>query len=162
MNSQSTISTQDLAVSLAAMASQTRCRDVVVLDMRGRSPVTDFFVLATGTSDRQMRTVGDELADHGAQCGFKVFRRSGDETAHWILLDFVGVVAHIFNESSRAFYDLEALWDGCPRVNWQLLAESRNPVAATIDTRPTTAPIPTASVGATTDTAVSTGPALPD
>ncbi len=161
MNSQS-MSTQELAVSLAAMAAQTRCRDVVVLDMRGRSPVTEFFVLATGTSDRQMRTVGDELADHGAQCGFKLFRRSGDESAHWIVLDFVGVVAHIFNESSRAFYDLEALWDGCPRINWQILAESNNPAAASIDARPTAAPMSAAGVGATTDTTVSTAPAVHD
>ena len=154
MNSQS-ISTQDLAVRLAAMASQTRCRDVVVLDMRGRSPVTEFFVLATGTSDRQMRAVADELADHGAQCGFKPFRRSGDDSANWILLDFVGVVAHIFNESSRAFYDLETLWDGCPRVNWQLLAEPADQVTADIDTQPTPVTMPTASVVATTDAAAS-------
>ncbi len=156
MNSQS-MSTQDLAVSLAVMASQTRCRDVVVLDMRGRSPVTEFFVLATGTSDRQMRTVGDELADHGTQCGFKPFRRSGDESAHWILLDFVGVVAHIFNESSRAFYDLETLWDGCPRIDWQALAQPHDQALADMNTRPTVVTMPTESVSAavTTDAAIS-------
>ena len=158
MNSQS-MSTQDLAVSLAVMASQTRCRDVVVLDMRGRSPVTEFFVLATGTSDRQMRAVGDELGDHGAQCGFKLFRRSGDESANWILLDFVGVVAHIFNESSRAFYDLETLWDGCPRIDWQALAQSHDQAVTELNTRPTAVTMPTASVDAAVTPNAATSPA---
>ena len=132
-------------MSLAAMASQTRCHDVVVLDMRGRSPVTDFFIIATGTSDRQMRTVSDELSDHGAGCGFKPFRRSGDESANWILIDFVGVVAHIFSESSRAFYDLETLWDNCPRVDWQALAHSAEEVAAAVDTPAPALPSPAAN-----------------
>lgn len=107
------------AVAAAEMAANTRCEDVVVLDLRGRSPVTEFFVIATGTSNRQTRTVADELSDLGKRSGFAAWQTSGYETAKWIVVDFVQVVAHIFEPDSRAFYDLELLWGDCPRINWR-------------------------------------------
>ncbi len=108
------------AIDLARLADQTRCHNVVLLDLRQKSPVTKFFLLATGTSDRQRRTVGDELIAHGKLNGFPAWRSNGYETAKWIVVDFIEVVAHIFEEASRNFYDLEMLWGDCPRVTWQL------------------------------------------
>lgn len=108
------------AIDLARLADQTRCHNVVLLDLRQKSPVTKFFLLATGTSDRQRRTVGDELIAHGKLNGFPAWRSNGYETAKWIVVDFIDVVAHIFEEASRNFYDLEMLWGDCPRVAWQL------------------------------------------
>ncbi len=108
------------AIDLARLADQTRCHNVVLLDLRQKSPVTKFFLLATGTSDRQRRTVGDELIAHGKLNGFPAWRSNGYETAKWIVVDFIDVVAHIFEEASRNFYDLEMLWGDCPRVTWQL------------------------------------------
>jgi hypothetical protein len=64
--------------------------------------------------------VGDELIAHGKQNGFPAWRSNGYETAKWIVVDFVDVVAHIFEEASRNFYDLEMLWGDCPRIQWQL------------------------------------------
>ena len=108
------------AIELARLADQTRCHHVVLLDVRKQSPVTKFFLIATGTSDRQRRTVGDELIAYGKQHGFPAYRNNGYETAKWILVDFIDVVAHVFDETSRNFYDLEMLWGDCPRVTWQL------------------------------------------
>ncbi len=108
------------AIDLARLADQTRCHNVVLLDLRQKSPVTKFFLLATGTSDRQRRTVGDELIAHGKLNGFPAWRSNGYETAKWIVVDFIDVVAHVFEEASRNFYDLEMLWGDCPRVTWQL------------------------------------------
>jgi ribosome-associated protein len=82
----------------------------VVLDLKGASPATDFFVIATGTSDRQMRTVADEVSVAGKQAGFPRFGRAGYDQARWILLDFVNVVVHVFDREYRDFYDLENLW----------------------------------------------------
>ena len=108
------------AIDLARLADQTRCHNVVLLDLRRKSPVTKYFLIATGTSDRQRRTVGDELIAHGKLNGFPAWRSNGYETAKWIVVDFVDVVAHVFEEASRNFYDLEMLWGDCPRVPWQL------------------------------------------
>ena len=105
------------ALAAAAWAHNTRCERVVLLDLRGRSPVTEFFLIATGTSARQMRTVADELAELGQREGFAAWQTSGYDSARWIVIDFVHVVAHIFDPESRNFYDLELLWGDCPRVD---------------------------------------------
>jgi ribosome-associated protein len=89
------------------------------LDLRGRSPVTEFFVIATGTSPRQMRTVIDEIQDLGKKAGFAPWHTSGYESAKWIVLDCVNVVIHVFDSESRDFYDLELLWGDSPRVDWR-------------------------------------------
>ncbi len=116
------------AVDLARLADQTRCHNVILLDVRQKSPVTKFFLIATGTSDRQRRTVGDELVQHGKLNGFPAWRTNGYETAKWIVVDFIDVVAHIFEEASRNFYDLEMLWGDCPRVQWQQPGQAATPV----------------------------------
>jgi ribosome-associated protein len=88
-----------------------------VLDVRGLSPVTDFFVIGTGTSARQMRTVADAVEEYGTEQGNKPISRSVDE--HWILLDYVDVVLHVFSDEARHFYDLESLWGEAKRVDWK-------------------------------------------
>ena len=122
------IEPQFLAAMLARRASDTRCNNIIVLDLRGRSPVTEFFVLATGTSNRQIRTVCDEVSDLGRRHGYAPWRTSGYELAKWILVDFVSVVVHVFDAESRDFYDLEMLWGDCPRVDWASLAPAGEPV----------------------------------
>ncbi|MGN6367558.1 MAG: ribosome silencing factor [Phycisphaerae bacterium] len=101
------------------MAANTRAEEIVLLDLRGRSPVTEFFVIATGTSPRQMRTVAEEIQDLGKRMGFKAWQTSGMESAKWILVDCVSVVTHVFDGESRDFYDLELLWGDCPRIDWR-------------------------------------------
>ncbi|NLF29501.1 MAG: ribosome silencing factor [Planctomycetes bacterium] len=107
-----------LAVQIARLMADRHCREVLVLDLRGHSPVTDFYVIATGTSDRQMRAIADEIAHEGAKVGSRVWHVAGLDSATWILLDFVDVVAHLFAEGVRHHYDLEMLWGDVPRVEW--------------------------------------------
>ncbi|MGC9259985.1 MAG: ribosome silencing factor [Phycisphaerae bacterium] len=127
-----------LAIDLARLADQTRCQNVVLLDVRQKSPVTKFFLIVTGTSDRQRRTVADELVRHGKIHNFPAWRTNGYETAKWIVVDFIDVVAHIFEEASRKFYDLEMLWGDCPRVAWQgRLSDTAAPAE-----QPAVAPVP--------------------
>lgn len=89
----------------------------MLLDVRGVSPVTDYFVIGTGTSPRQMRAVADQIEDMGRPRGERVISRSIDD--HWILLDFVNVVIHVFSNEARQFYDLEALWGDAKRMEWK-------------------------------------------
>ena len=93
--------------------------DIVVLDLRGKSPATDFFVIATGTSDRQMRSVADEICQEARNLGQQRFGRAGYEQGRWILLDFVDVVVHIFDSEYRQYYDLELLWGDAEKLQWE-------------------------------------------
>jgi ribosome-associated protein len=106
------------AADAAKIASHLHCTDIVILDLKGISPAADYFVIATGTSDRQMRTVADEVSEAGRRMGFARFGRAGYEQGKWILLDFVDVVVHIFDKEYRDFYDLELLWGDAKQVKW--------------------------------------------
>ena len=98
------------SAAAAQLAVERHCSDVIIIDLKGHSPLTDFFVVATGTSGRQMRTVCDEISAKGREMDFKRFGRAGYDQARWILLDFVSVIVHIFDDESREFYNLETLW----------------------------------------------------
>lgn len=119
---------ETLAAGVARVAAEQNCEDVVVLDLRGMSPVTDFFVIATGTSDRQIRAVADSIDEHAECQGHKRFGRSGQDLAQWLLLDYVDVVVHLFDAERRGYYDLELLWGDGRRVSWQ---EASNPKSET-------------------------------
>ena len=85
--------------------------------------MTDFFVLATGTSARQRHAVAEHLKEAGRTLKQKPFGIEGldlgsAEAASWVLIDYVDVVTHVFTEASRQYYDLELLWGDAPRVDW--------------------------------------------
>lgn len=107
------------AVDAARLMSDDKCEDVIVLDVSGLSQLSDYIVIGSGTSDRQMRSTADEVAKLGDKHNSPVFRRNVDDRATWIVMDFVDVVAHIFEPNTRAHYDLEMLWADAPRVAWE-------------------------------------------
>jgi ribosome-associated protein len=104
------------ALGAAKIAAERNCTDIVVLDLRDKSPATDYFVIATGTSDRQMRTVANEICEAARKEKMQRFGRAGYEQARWILLDYVDVVVHIFDSEYRDYYDLELLWGDAKRL----------------------------------------------
>ena len=104
------------ALAAAKAAAERNCSNLVVLNLEGKSPATDYFVIATGTSDRQMRTVCDEISELARKQKFQRFGRAGYEQARWILLDFVDVVVHVFDSEYRDYYDLELLWGDAERL----------------------------------------------
>ena len=103
-------------MAAAKLAAERHCTDIVVMDLEGKSPATDFFVIATGTSNRQMRTVADEISDEARKRGLQRFGRAGYEQARWILLDYVDIVFHIFDSEYRDYYDLELLWGDAEKI----------------------------------------------
>ncbi|MGB2809210.1 MAG: ribosome silencing factor [Sedimentisphaerales bacterium] len=106
------------ALDAARVAAGRHCSDIVVLDLKGKSPATDYFVIVTGTSNRQMRAVADEICEAAKEQGQQRFGRAGYEQARWVLLDFVDVVIHIFDAEYRDYYDLELLWGDAERLTW--------------------------------------------
>ncbi len=98
------------------MALARHCRDIVVLDLRGLSPVTDFFVIATGTSARQMASLAQEMSKTASSSPLSV---GGLPQGAWVLIDFFDVVVHLFDADHRSYYDLEMLWGDAPKVRWK-------------------------------------------
>jgi len=106
------------AVAAARIADERHCNNIIILDLRGLSPAADYFVIATGTSGRQMRTVADEICVEAKKQNQQRFGRAGYEQGRWIVLDFIDVVVHIFDSEYRDYYDLELLWGDAKRVDY--------------------------------------------
>ena len=120
MTDQPEVDARALAETAARAASAKKADRVVVMDMRELLVITDYFVIASGTSDRQVRTIAEEIERAVKdRAGVKPVRREGERDSRWILLDFVDFVAHVFLEEESGFYDLERLWADAPRVEWQ-------------------------------------------
>jgi ribosome-associated protein len=108
---------RDLAFIAARVIDETRGADIVVLDLRKVTDVFDYFVIATGSSRRQMHAMADEVKHtvrrelHDEPRGVE-----GYEDSHWIVMDYCDVVVHLFDAESRAYWDLENLWADAVRV----------------------------------------------
>ena len=118
MAKKQTIDAKDFAVLAAQTAAERNCTDITVLDLKGISPATDYFVIATGTSPRQMKTVADEISEAANKHKNQRIGRAGYEQGKWILLDYADVVVHLFDDEFRDFYELELLWGDVKKVNF--------------------------------------------
>jgi len=108
------------ALVAARVAEENRGRDVVVLDMRHLTAMFDYFVLASGTSRRQLHAMSEEI-DHALEQGLGDRRLGieGYEESRWILLDYGDVVIHLFEPETRDYYALEQLWGHAQRVPFE-------------------------------------------
>ena len=111
--------TKAFAIEAARILADDKCEDVLCLDVRSISQVSDFIIIASGTSDRQMRSAGDDVAKFAQTSGYGAMRRSQDDRATWIVLDSIDVVIHIFEPNTRAHYDLEMLWGDSVHIDWR-------------------------------------------
>ncbi len=106
-----------LAQLCREFADNKKAEDIVVLDVRKLSSVTDFFVIASGTSEPHLRAILDEITDRLRE-DHEVRPRAVDGTVHgaWVVLDFFDVIVHLMRADARERYDLEGLWGDAPRV----------------------------------------------
>jgi ribosome-associated protein len=107
---------RELAVAAARAAADKQARDIAILDVHGLIVITDYFVICSAGTDRQVRTIVEEVERALRELGRKPLRREGETESRWVLLDYVDVVVHVFAEEEREFYDLERLWRDAPRV----------------------------------------------
>ena len=110
---------REVARAAARAAAAKQGEDIVILDVRDLIVITDYFVIATGTSERQVKTIVEEVERALRARGEKPVRREGEVDGRWVLLDYVDVVVHVFGEEERDYYDLERLWRDAPRVAWE-------------------------------------------
>ncbi len=111
--------------SLAARAASSKQGEaIVVLDVRDLITITDYFVIASGTSDRQVKTIADEVVKSLKEQGTSPVRREGEAAAGWILLDYVDFVVHVFSQEQRDYYRLDNLWTDAPVLDWDEKAKA--------------------------------------
>jgi ribosome-associated protein len=115
---------RDLARLAARAAVEKQASDVLVLDVRDLITITDYFVIASGSSERQVKTVVEEIEKVLKEAGVKPVREEGDSKTGWMLLDYVDLVVHVFSDEQRDYYRLERLWRDAPVVDAEATAEA--------------------------------------
>jgi ribosome-associated protein len=118
-----------LAKKVAEFADETKAQDIVILDMRDLVNFCDFFVIATGTSDRQVKSIAEAIQDGVSENHYSVMPKksvkttglfqSSQEGGAWVLVDMGNVVAHVFEPQAREFYGLEHLWQDAPKSEYK-------------------------------------------
>jgi ribosome-associated protein len=114
-----------LAIEAARAADATKAGEVVALDVSGRLPLADVFLLATGASERQVGGIVDAVEERLARLGAKPPRREGRSGARWVLLDYGDLVVHVMHAEDRDFYALDKLWKDCPALDLDLAGADR-------------------------------------
>jgi ribosome-associated protein len=111
---------RDWVLEAAAAAAAKKAERIVVLDVSEQLVITDYFVIASGASDRQVRTIAEEVERRLATTHrLKPFRREGEREGRWVLLDYVDFVVHVFLREERDYYDLERLWSDAPAMSYE-------------------------------------------
>jgi ribosome-associated protein len=105
-----------LATEAALAADSTKAEEIVALDVSGRLPLTDVFVLATGSSERQVGGIVDAVEERLGRLGARPARREGRGGARWVLLDYGDIVVHVMHAEDREYYALDKLWKDCPQL----------------------------------------------
>ena len=108
-----------LARLAARAASSKQGEATVILDLRELLTITDYFVITSGASDRQVNTLAEEIVRTLKENGVRPVREERDAQARWVLLDFVDFVVHVFRQEERDYYRLENLWGDAPRLDWE-------------------------------------------
>jgi len=109
---------REQALRCARICDEKKAEDIVVLNLRKLTFLTDYFVIASTRSERQSRAIGDEVRLDFKGRGVRLLGAQGIDASKWALLDFGDVVLHLMLPEQRAFYDLEGLWADAARVKW--------------------------------------------
>jgi ribosome-associated protein len=107
------------AVAAARAAAAKQAEHITILDVHGLIVITDYFVICSGATERQVRTIVEEIEKALRDLGRKPVRREGESERRWVLLDYVDLVVHVFTEQEREYYELERLWGDAPRSAWE-------------------------------------------
>jgi ribosome-associated protein len=106
--------TQSLKDVVIAALEEVKAQNIIALDVRELTGVMDYMIVASGNSNRQVKSLASNVAVEGKKAGFDIIGVEGDDTSEWILVDFGDVIVHVMLPATRAFYDLERLWSMRP------------------------------------------------
>jgi ribosome-associated protein len=105
---------EGIALAAAEAALEKGAENVTLIDVSDRLVITDMFIVASASNDRQVRAIADAIEERLLQSKVKPLRREGQTEGRWVLLDFGDLVAHVQHNEERSFYALERLWKDCP------------------------------------------------
>lgn len=111
-----TLDFKDLARQIAEVAADKKGQDIISLDLKNISLVADYFVIISGGSVRQVKAIVEAIKDGIGRSGVNPERIEGEREGLWVLLDYGGVVVHVFHKEAREYYQLEMLWADAPRL----------------------------------------------
>lgn len=103
---------------------EIKALDIKALDVRGQTPLADFFMICTGTSDTHIKSIAENVQDKLREDAKVRTKPQGEASSFWIILDYGDVILHIFDEETRNFYDLERLWSDAKPIEWTSTADS--------------------------------------
>lgn len=107
----------ELTLAAAEAAADKSATDIVAIDVSDRLAITDVFLLASASNDRQVRAVVDAVEERLRTLGAKPIRREGERDGRWVLIDYSDLVVHVQHIEERVFYALERLWKDCPSID---------------------------------------------
>ena len=110
------LSAEEKAALISQVVADKKAMDVVVLHMGDASSITDYFLICSGGSERQVRAIADAIDEQLGPSGIASRGIEGYREGHWILMDYGDVIVHVFSEDTREYYDLERLWRESKRV----------------------------------------------
>ena len=102
--------TKEIAHKIAAAACDKKAKDILLLNMENVSPVTDYFIIASGNNDNQVRAMVDNVDEEMHKIGKNPTHIEGYRSGDWVLMDYEDIIVHVFNKDNRLFYDLERIW----------------------------------------------------
>jgi ribosome-associated protein len=106
----------ELVHAAARAASEKLASNIIAFDVSEQLAISDAFVLASASNDRQVKSIVDEVEDQLREIGAKPLRREGERDGRWVLIDYGMIVVHVQHEEERQFYALERLWRDCPAI----------------------------------------------
>ena len=107
----------ELAITAARAASDLKADEIIALDVSEQLVLTDVFLIASGTNERQVSAIVDAVEEALHKAGVKALRREGKSEGRWVLLDFGDIVVHVQHAEDRVYYALERLWKDCPVID---------------------------------------------
>ena len=114
-----TLDSKEIAILCARIADAKKAEDILIFDVRRLTFITDFFVICNGSNKRQLQSIASEIESKLHNHGIHEIGIEGYTNGRWILMDYGGVVLHLFDREMRHFYDLELLWGDAPKLLWK-------------------------------------------
>ncbi len=105
-----------LALQIAKIAEDFKAEGIRILDLRGLTSFTDFYVICSGRSDRQVQAIADAIVQRLKDAGIRPTGQEGYDTGQWVLIDYADVVVHVFHPEAREFYQIEKFWGDAPEI----------------------------------------------
>lgn len=110
------LQSREKALKAARIAISKKAKDTLILELKNLSMITDYFIICSGESSRQVKTIAETIEENFSKHKIFPLGKEGEYFARWVLMDYGDIVIHIFHEESRTYYELEKLWLDAPRI----------------------------------------------